>query len=82
VSCSRPSVCEEIGFCDCEDRDWMYSTPEERITLPAIDYDAERRWENGEEWHRDALADQVLSEYLGDELESDDDVCVHDEAAQ
>ena len=37
MSCSRPSVCEEIGFCDCEDRDWIYSTPEERITLPAID---------------------------------------------
>lgn len=73
-----------MNACGCghEDCDWLHSTPEERITIPAIDYAAERRWENGEEWHRDALADQVLSEYLGDELESDDDVSIHDEAAQ
>lgn len=70
--------------CQCghEDCDWLHATADERITLPAIDSAAERRWENGDEWHRDALADEVLSEYLGDELESDDDVCIHDEAAQ
>lgn len=43
------------------------------VHLP-LSPEAERRWENGEEWHQDALAER--------ERDSDDDVSAHEEAAQ